>query len=164
MKTLLLIRHAKSDWADSSLPDFDRPLNSRGVHDAPMMAEMVASKGITPDLIISSPAERAYRTAVLFSEEYNYPHDLIEQQRTLYTSSIRDILDMITKIEDKRNTVFIFGHNPEITYTAAYLSNNKISEMSTCAVACIDFDVKSWTKINPKKAKLRFYEYPKHLK
>lgn len=164
MKTIILVRHAKSDWGNPDLSDFDRPLNKRGSRDAPFMADLIASKGIIPDLIISSPANRAITTAKFFAAALNYNAEKIEQINLIYSAGINTIMELIASLDDKYKTVFLFGHNPVISSLAYNLSGGKVPDMPTCAVSCIDFEINSWNEIIEADGKLRFYEYPKKYK
>jgi phosphohistidine phosphatase len=164
MKTIIFVRHAKSDWGNPDISDFERPLNKRGLRDAPFMADLIASKGVKTDLIISSPANRAITTAKYFAKALNYDKEQIEQINLIYTSGILSIIEMLASLDNQYKTVMLFGHNPAISSLVFKLSGGKVTEMSTCAVACIDFDIQNWSELNEAEGKLRFYEYPKKYK
>ena len=160
MKTLFLIRHAKSNWADAALPDKDRPLNDRGQRDAPKMGERLAKRAVKPDLILSSPATRALKTAEIIAKRLDYRRKDIVVNERLYAVEADDLLDVIHKLGAKLERVMLFGHNPELTELAHRLSS-KITHMPTCAVAEFTFDAKSWSdigKVRPAKVAL---DYPK---
>jgi len=163
MKTLMLIRHAKSSWDDETLDDKARPLNERGLHDAPMMGQHLAERGVRADLILTSPAVRALSTAHIIADAIGYTRkDIIADER-LYASSPGTLLAIIQGIDDAHQRVLIFGHNPEFTDLAHGLSRD-IDEMPTCAVAEFDFKVKHWSEIGsapPLSARL---ETPKSIK
>src|SRR5512143_3988842 len=130
MKTLYLVRHAKSSRDDPTLPDRKRPLNDRGKRDAPAMAERLAGQGVKPDLILSSPAVRALATAQAFAKKFDYAiTDLVEDDR-LYATAADDLLDLIHELDDQQKRVMLFGHNPELTALAHRLSS-EIVEMPT---------------------------------
>ncbi len=164
MKTLILVRHAKSDWGNPDISDFDRPLNKRGLRDAPFMADLIKSKGIVPDLIISSPANRAITTAKYFASALNYPLDKIEQINIIYSSGVNTISELIASLDNQYNTVMLFGHNPSISSLSYNFSGGKVPDMPTCAVACIDFNSNNWEDTLESDATLRFYEFPKKYK
>jgi phosphohistidine phosphatase len=115
MKTLVLVRHAKSSWDNPGLSDFERKLNKRGVRDAPYMGKVVKEKGIQPDLIVSSPAVRALTTAKFFAHALDYSEDQIDKRESIYTSGPRQILTIINHLDDELNTIMLFGHNPDLT-------------------------------------------------
>src|SRR5215217_1241963 len=121
-RRLVLIRHAKSSWTNPLQSDFDRPLNDRGNHDAPVMGKRLKDKGIIPDLILASTAKRAAQTAKKIASAIGYPEEKITWLDKLYhcNSSVFD--EVIDLIDDKVNTVFIVAHNPGITEYASALS------------------------------------------
>jgi phosphohistidine phosphatase len=160
MKTLFLIRHAKSSWDDTGLPDRDRPLNDRGRRDAPKMGERLAKRDVKPDLILSSPAMRAVKTAEIIAKKLDYRRKDIVVDDRLYAVAADDLLDVIHKLDDKLERVMLFGHNPELTELAHRLSS-KITHMPTCAVAEFTFDAKSWSKIGKVKPAKVALDYPK---
>ncbi len=161
MKTLLLVRHAKSSWENSDLTDFERPLNKRGKRDAPFMAKLIAEMNIRPDLMISSPAERALTTARIFAGEFNIdPKKIIKDDR-IYTNGLKNIINIISEIDNDVITLIVFGHNPDLSYLTGKISDKYIDTIPTCGVVCVDFDFISWYDIESVKGKLRFFEYPK---
>ena len=133
MKTLFLVRHAKSSRDDPSLPDRDRPLDDRGMQDAPKMGKRLAKRDVKPDLLLSSPALRALTTAHLIAEEVGYKRKDIVVDDRLYASSADDLLAVIRALDKKLNRVMLFGHNPEFTDLAHRLSS-EIIDMPTSVV------------------------------
>ena len=160
MKTLFLIRHAKSSWGDTALPDKDRPLNDRGRRDAPKMGERLAKRDVKPDLILSSPAMRALETAEIIAKKLDYRRRDIVVDDRLYAVGADDLLDVIHKLGDKLERVMLFGHNPGLTELAHRLSS-KVTHMPTCAVAEFTFDAKSWSDIGKVKPAKVALDYPK---
>lgn len=159
MKKLYLIRHAKSDWSNPNLEDFDRPLNKRGEKNAPFMAELLNSKKIKPDLIISSPAYRAKKTATIIADKTSYNSNIIFDEH-LYESSLQTILEIINFLEDNIHSLFLIGHNPSLNILAFYLVDfNK--NIPTSGILEIEFDCDTWREISKKNAKLISFEYPK---
>ncbi|MGY2491585.1 SixA phosphatase family protein [Cupriavidus sp. CP313] len=146
MKTLFLVRHAKSSRDDPSLPDRERPLDDRGRHDAPEMGKRLAERKVKPDLIVSSPAVRALTTAQLIADELGYEHKRIVIDDQLYASSADALLAVIRALDKKLGSVMLFGHNPEFTDLAHRLSD-EITDMPTCAVARFHFDTKAWEDV-----------------
>src|SRR5438128_6747757 len=142
MKTLFLIRHAKSSWGDTALPDKDRPLGDRGKRDAPKMGKRLAERDVKPDLILSSPAMRALTTAEIIAKKLDYKLEDILVDDRLYASKADDLLSVIQKLGDKLERVMVFGHNPEVTELAHRLSS-EITHMPTCAVVEFTFATKS---------------------
>ena len=160
MKTLFLVRHAKSSRDDPAMPDKDRPLNDRGKRDAPKMGERLAKRDVKPNLILSSPATRALKTAEIIAKKLDYKLKNIVVDDRLYAVAADDLLDVIRNLDDKLERVMVFGHNPELTELAHRLSS-KITHMPTCAVAEFTFDVKSWSNIGKDKPATVALDYPK---
>lgn len=161
MKTVFFIRHAKSSWEDMSLKDIDRPLNKRGNRDAPFMAKMIKGKGIKVDAIISSPANRAYTTASFFAKELEIPIEDIIIEDSIYEAYIDEVLNVIKKVDDRYQTIMIFGHNPTFTSLANMFSKDYIANVPTCGIAQIESSVDSWTLFNRQNATRTGYFYPK---
>jgi phosphohistidine phosphatase len=156
MKTLFLVRHAKSSRDDPTLPDRERPLDDRGRLDAPRMGKRLAKRNVKPDLIMSSPALRALTTAQLFADEIGYERKRIAIDDRLYARSAADLLDVIRTLDTKLDRVMMFGHNPEFTHLAHRLSS-EITDMPTCSVVEFRFDAKAWSdvgEVEPAKAML----------
>jgi len=164
MKTLVLVRHAKSDWDDSSLSDFDRPLSKRGIIDAPFMAELLDDLGVKPDYIISSAANRALTTARIFGGHFKLSEKNIKEESAIYGGNYRTYINSIIDTDNSINTLFVFGHNPEISIVSSQLLQNFYDQIPTCGCICIDFDVDDWAHIESGKSKLRFFEYPRKNK
>jgi phosphohistidine phosphatase len=147
MKTLFLIRHAKSSWDDPTLPDRDRPLNDRGRRDAPRMGKRLAKMAVKPDLILCSEATRALTTAKIIAKKLDYrPKDIVVEDR-LYPGAVRDLLKFIHELRDRRDVVMIVGHDPALTQLARRFSG-QVTEMPTCAVARFTFNAKSWRELS----------------
>ncbi len=160
MKNLYLIRHAKSYWGDQSTPDFDRPLNKRGKLDAPFMGNILSDKKVKPDLIISSPAKRANKTAIVFASKLGYSEKKIIYEQNLYEASSNDMLNVIKIIDEKYSSVMIFGHNPGLTLLNNHIADKYIDNIPTCGVAALKSD-KKWSEIGQWSCKHIFFEYPK---
>jgi len=164
MKRLYLIRHAKSSWKNPDLADFDRPLNKRGKMNAPFMAQRLKKYGVKPELIISSPAKRALKTARLIAKEIDFPRKKIAADDLIYEADVSTLIEVIKKIDDSFSYVMMFGHNPAFTQLAEYLTNHQVYNIPTCGVFCVDFNMNSWKEISNGKGVLHFFDYPKkHL-
>ena len=160
MKTIYLIRHAKSFWGDQSLPDFDRPLNKRGKRDAPFMGEVLREKNIKPDYFISSPAKRTKKTAIIISDKLNFPAKNIVLIDELYEATSIKILDVINTLDEKYESVVIVAHNPGLTLLNNYISDKYIDNIPTCGIVGLQVD-KKWKKIGKNSCAQLFFEYPK---
>lgn len=161
MKTLYLIRHAKSSWADSSLRDKDRPLNNRGLRDAPFMAKMLKGRGVQADAIISSPANRAFTTATYFAKELGIEKKDIIKEEDIYEAYTEEIHSIIHRLPNTFETVLLFGHNPTFTSVANQFTQNYIANVPTCGIIQIESSVDSWAEFTPDKASLSAFYYPK---
>ena len=161
MKTLTLVRHAKSSWKDSSLADRDRPLNKRGERDAPVMARRIAAAGIRPSLIMSSPAVRAWRTAKAIAGEIGYPIEFLQRENGLYLASLRDIQDVILAQDDKFNSLMLIGHNPGLTSFANFLVPGLTDNVPTAGVVTVNIDQDGWNLDEQPLAELVLFDYPK---
>lgn len=160
-RTLVLIRHAKSSWANPLQSDFDRPLNDRGKEQAPAMGKMLKERGIIPDLIISSSAKRTRQTANKIAEAVGYGADDIKWEEKLYHCIPSVFEELIGQISDKIKTVFIVGHNPGITEFVNQLSPDfRIDDMPTCGIAAVHVETKEWSSFNTSKRKVFLFEYP----
>jgi len=161
MKRIYLVRHAKSSWKNPDLADFDRPLNSRGKHDAPLMGKQLTKKKVKPDIIICSPAKRALRTATIIANEIDFPKNKIVVKDSLYGASVSTILNIIQYLDDSVNDVMLVGHNPEFTSMANRLSDYQVENMPTCSVFCVDFEIQSWQDVKKGDGIFKFFDYPK---
>lgn len=161
MKRLYLIRHAKSSWAEPGLPDFDRPLNGRGKADAPFMGKRLANHGVCPDLILSSPAKRARKTARRIAEAVGFPRDSIRFDETIYEAEVPDLLAAIARVPDAHDVLFFVGHNYGISDLAEWLTGRSTGVIPTCGVVGIEFDGPSWQGLREGAGRLLFCDFPK---
>jgi phosphohistidine phosphatase len=162
MKTLVLVRHAKSSWDSPGLSDFDRPLNERGKKDAPEMAKRLKEKGIRPDLLVSSPAKRAKKTAKLFADEFNIDHDNIKLVDDLYLATQPAFHEAIASLDDEVETAILFSHNPGITEYVSLLTNVRVDGMPTCAAFAVLAETSDWKNFQHAEKKFLFFDYPKN--
>lgn len=162
-KKLILVRHAKSSWADTTIKDFDRPLNKRGIRDAPIMAKELYQKVPKIDCLVSSTANRAKLTAQRFIDHYDQEDHSLDLSYTdaLYHASAHQILEVVQGIENKYNSCILFGHNPGFTYFADYIDAQGIENVPTCGITSFNFDVDDWKNISPNNGRMEFFIYPK---
>ncbi|MBN1302226.1 MAG: histidine phosphatase family protein [Melioribacteraceae bacterium] len=161
MKIVFLVRHAKSSWKENNLSDFERPLNNRGRRDAPFMADLFKSKNTLPDLMLSSPANRAITTARIFAELFAIDKNKIITDPSIYEAGAGELLDIINGLENKYENVMLFGHNPSITMISNYLSDKRIENIPTCGIVKIIFKADSWRSVEIGTGILASFEYPK---
>ncbi|MEM8895211.1 MAG: histidine phosphatase family protein [Bacteroidota bacterium] len=162
MKTLILVRHAKSSWDYPYLADFDRPLNKRGERDAPRMAAYLESQDIQAGHFVSSPANRALTTAKTIKEKQQSANQIIED-RSLYHASSSEILRVVQNQDTPESVMMIFGHNPGFTDCANRLGNISIDNVPTCGVVGINFNVDTWSAIDFGKGEMLYFHFPKGI-
>ena len=161
MKNLFLTRHAKSSWNNPGLADIDRPLNERGKKAAPFMGKLIVDKGEKPELLISSPANRALSTARAFGEVMGLVENDIIVNRAIYGAGAQQLLELVQNQDDLHKSIVLFGHNPTFTSFVNMLTGSNIMNVVTCGVVRIDFEYSSWIDIDFGSGRLVYYEYPK---
>lgn len=161
MKTLILLRHAKSSWKDSTKEDFDRPLNGRGLKAAPEVGKFMRRQGLQPDLLLSSPAERARRTTALIIESAKLTAALRYDER-IYEASVARLLEIVSQIEESVNVVLMVGHNPGLEELLEHLTGES-QHMPTAALAQISLDIERWSKAREHSGHLDWLVKPKNL-
>ena len=162
MKQLLIVRHAKSDWNDFSLSDFDRPLNSRGEKNAPEMAARLVKKEIIPQQIVSSPALRAITTAKHFASILGIAEREIVETEDIYEAMPSTLLQVINNLNESSSFTALFGHNPGVTGIINDLCGIDLGDISTCGMALINLPFDSWKMVSKGTGELVFYDYPKN--
>ena len=161
MLQLTLIRHAKSSWDNPALSDFDRPLNKRGMKNAPLMGKIISKRGLVFDRIVASPALRAITTAHLIAGKQGFPEQDIQQRDELYDASVDELLDCVHSLDNQYASIALVAHNPGLTSLCNYLSGESIANLPTCAVAVIEFDLDDWRAVYQDTGRLSLYEYPR---
>ncbi|MEI6638310.1 MAG: phosphohistidine phosphatase [Chlorobium sp.] len=161
MKTIYVVRHAKAGLGGTHTGDFDRKLNEVGLKAAHFMAELLEQRGVVPELVLSSPAERAINTAEIFCDILRYPKERLEKRMEIYEGGAGRLLTILQQIADTNKTVMLFGHNPTISSFSNLLAVGDIDSLATCGVVRIDVAVDSWREVRPGSGKLIWYEFPK---
>ncbi|MGD8342156.1 MAG: histidine phosphatase family protein [Desulfobacterales bacterium] len=161
MKTLYLVRHAKSSWKYPKLDDFERPLNKRGRKNAPFMGSILKELNVSPDLIVSSPANRAAMTARIMAVALDYPLEDIRYSEAVYEFGEKALMDVVKEIDDDVNQAMVVGHNPATNGLANYIGDQPVGNIPTCGVFCVELDIASWSNIKARCGKVKFFEYPK---
>lgn len=159
MKTLFIMRHAKSSWDNPALSDFERPLNNRGLKTAPFMGEVMAKNGFQPEIIVSSPAERAKQTAELVKKSAAFATEIRFDERIYEASPLR-LLEVVSGIEDKYDSAMVVGHNPGFENLVRVLTG-KLEAMPTAALAVVDLEIDSWKETTGETGNLRKLIRPK---
>jgi phosphohistidine phosphatase len=165
MKTVYLIRHAKSSWDDLTLPDKERPLNERGLRDAPFMGMQLRAKAARIDRLITSPAKRALVTATYFAVALGLPAEQILIEPGIYESQPDDIIDILRTLSDNYTTVALFGHNPTLTALTNLFGGleEKLDNLPTCGIIRIDADVNHWIDFKEDMGFITEFHYPKQF-
>jgi len=161
MKSLTIVRHAKSSWKDRGLSDRERPLNKRGNRDAPIMGKRVAAAGIRPSQIISSPAVRAWTTARIFAKELSYPTEFLQREDGLYLASLDNLLDVVATQDTGFNNLMLFGHNPGLTDFVNYLVPGLTNNLPTSGVVSVNLECDDWMLYDKPPTELVLHDYPK---
>ncbi|MCC4213341.1 SixA phosphatase family protein [Leeuwenhoekiella parthenopeia] len=161
MKTIYLVRHAKSSW-EYELEDHQRPLNDRGLHDAPLMGAYIRERIELPQLVLSSDAVRAKTTAMLYLKELGIPEEELKLDNRLYDFGGTRLDKVIKSCDDGVDRLMVFGHNNALTYWVNRYGDLEIENVSTAAFTAIQFKAKSWSDISNGKTIL--YVKPKQLK
>jgi len=161
LKTVYLVRHAKSDHS-GQITDIDRPLNERGYRDAYSMSCLLKEKQLLPNLIISSPAIRALSTALIFCRTFNFePKDII-LENSLYESRVQDYIDVVTSSDDKYKSIMLFAHNPTITDLANTLTSFLTENIPTCGIVGITNNCMQWKNFAKIPGELTLFDFPKN--
>jgi phosphohistidine phosphatase len=158
---LLICRHAKSSWQDASLNDFDRPLNKRGERDAPEMGRRLARHGVRPDLIMTSPASRAFLTALHYARQLGIPLEEIRRNPAQYAASVPELIRLIRSVDSGVGTLMLVGHNPESTELANALGGLSIDNIPTSGIVALTFAQCGWADLTADSGTLLFFDYPK---
>ena len=161
MKTLLLLRHAKSSWKDTSVKDFDRPLNQRGLKAAPAIGRLMRKRKLQPELVLSSPAERARQTTQLMLEAAGLKTEVRYDER-IYEASAARLFEIVSQIDEEAGMVMMVGHNPGFEELLEALTGEARS-LSTAALACIELDSEKWSKVKAGENRLAWLVKSKEL-
>lgn len=161
MKQVILIRHAKSDWGNPGLDDFDRPLNERGKKDAPVMAKRLHDRKIAIDAFIASPAKRAAKTAGVFADAFKRQKDEIIFNEELYMAGPEVFYKVIQEINNDFTAIAIFSHNNGLTEFANRLTDVRIDNIPTCGIFAVKADCDTWSEFRDAKKEYWFFDYPK---
>lgn len=163
MKTLVLVRHGKSSWKHPELKDYHRPLKQRGVNNAFSIAAELKKLGVEPDLFLSSPAVRALDTAIIIATNMAYPLGQIAKDGSIYEASVSELINVLSEVDDKHETILFFGHNPGFTSLANRLQEEQLFNLPTCGTMGIELSIDSWADIKSCRGKQLFKLIPREL-
>lgn len=161
MRTLTIIRHAKSSWEQEGLHDFERPLNDRGRRDAPVMAQRLRQVAEIPAVLVSSPALRAITTARIFANGLDIPPDEILLQAKIYDASLSTLMQIIHGLDDRYTHVALFGHNPGLSELSHTLTQCEFDELPTCGIVQIALPATHWRNVSANSGQLLYSSGPK---
>jgi len=163
MKSIYIIRHAKSSWEDPEIPDVVRPLNNRGKRASNAIGKYLAKLHEKPDLIISSPATRAYHTAVNVARILGHRLKSIQVEPAVYYEGEQGVLNMLRRQENKYDSIFVFGHEPTCSDLVETFTGESLLKFPTASVYKIDLDIDDWGNIYKAAGKKVFYIFPKAI-
>ena len=164
MKTLYIVRHAKSSWKHKSFSDFERPLRKKGVEDLRAMIDVLKARNVRPDLLMTSPAIRAIQTAVLVTQGLDMPSDSMRMKNELYLGTCEQYLDCVKTLSQECQSAMIVGHHPGVTDTINSLLGEELHRAATSSVHAIQWDeATSWKKCLNNPGQLVFAMKPKNL-
>lgn len=163
MKKLVLIRHAKSDWHSNAATDFERPLNKRGRKNAPIMGKRLAERGCSPDLLLSSPAQRARETAEAIAEQFNLTAADITFEQSIYEASLATLTKLVHSLDDELENVILIGHNPGVSELGEWLTDDAPEWLPTCGLLALELTIDVWSEASAGCAFLAAYDYPKKV-
>ena len=162
MKKLYIVRHAKSSWEYNGISDHDRPLKKRGINDAHLVSKILSKKIDRPDVFISSSANRALHTGIIFCENFGYPLANLNISKQLYSFSDGYLIKTVKALDDSFNSAIIFSHDHGINFFVNKYGNKPIAHVTTCGVIGLEFNIKYWK--NLKKGTTTLVKFPKHYK
>ena len=163
MKTLYLIKHAKSDWSVPGESDMERGLTKKGLKDINTMGSYLSLRGVVPDTILSSCALRAQETSNILADkiEFSGPKYYLQE---LYLSSAELIKEIVMAQDDQFSKMFIVGHNPQLSELVFMLSSEHVSKMPSLGIVAMEFDIQEWNELDEKQGKVEFFINPKQFK
>ena len=163
-KTLILVRHATAEDQTLLTKDFDRNLNEKGLRESAKMGEWLAAANIKADIYVTSPAARAYQTAEIIAEKLGVSADALTLDKDIYDGGPTAYMHAVNSVSEDLSTLMLFGHNPDITYFAEYVSGKSLGSMKKGSVAIIEFEDFQWAEVSAKTGNLTLYKTPKEVR
>jgi phosphohistidine phosphatase len=160
-KNLHIVRHGKSSWEYEDISDIDRPLSTRGINNSYLMAKKLSRRKVQPGLLISSPANRALHTTIIFARVMKLPFEMIRIEDLIYTGQTEEMLDLVSRQDDAISEILIFGHNPAFTILANRLMPDNVENIPTAGIVSLTFETDSWADICRMTASKDFFDYPR---
>jgi phosphohistidine phosphatase len=164
MKTISIVRHAKSSWEHPELCDFDRPLRNKGLRRTQKVCEVIKQMELLPDQILSSRAKRALKTSELLCENLGWNTDIIKGVDEFYPGNVISFINQIKMMDDRTGHLLIVGHNPGVTDLLNHLAmNNGVDWIPTSGFAVLTSDIECWSNVEPNEWKIVHYIVPKQI-
>lgn len=164
MKTLYLLRHAKSSWDDPDLNDQERPLNKRGKKDAPKMGKWLAENIKVPELILCSNSARTMATIEPVMQAWGLPQEVLQVEPQLYHADLETLWDLVQSCDNKIDRLLLVGHNPGLTsFANALCKQFETENIPTCGFAAFSYNIRKWEEVEANEATFEAYQYPKNL-
>jgi phosphohistidine phosphatase len=160
-KSLHIVRHGKSSWDFEDISDIDRPLSPRGINNAYLMARKLSERKVVPDLFLTSPANRALYTSIIFARILKFPYDRIIIEDSIYMGYTEELIGLIRSQKESSSHILIFGHNPAFTSLANHLMDHYLDNIPTSGVVSLSYKIDSWEEIGKTKPEKDFFDYPK---
>ena len=160
-KQLFIVRHGKSSWEYENVDDIDRPLKVKGINDAYAMAKRLESRNKHPQLILSSPANRALHTSTIFARVLKYPLNNLRLNEVIYNGGEDEILQLIKETDDSVSSVMIFGHNPVFTDLSNLFLKDELDKLPTAGITSLNFKAEKWKDISAENVSTELVDYPK---
>jgi phosphohistidine phosphatase len=160
-KTLHIVRHGKSSWDFEDISDIDRPLSPRGINNAYLMAKKISERKVVPDLFLTSPANRALYTSIIFARVLKFPYEKIRIEDRIYVGYIEELIGLIRSQKASFSHILIFGHNPAFTSLANHLMDHYLDNIPTAGIVSLKYGIDSWEEIGRAKPEKDFFDYPK---
>lgn len=161
MRTLYLLRHAKSSWKLDYLDDFERPLNRRGKKDAPLMGRVLRDLSVRPDILLSSPAPRAASTARIVAAGIGYPAEDIRYLERLYDAGVKDLTEIVRSLNDANGSAMLVGHEPGLSMVVKRLTGRSLESVPTAGAVAVEFAADSWKDVAEGSGRILFVDSPK---
>jgi phosphohistidine phosphatase len=160
-KQLFIVRHGKSSWEYENVDDIDRPLKVKGINDAYAMAKRLESRNKHPQLILSSPANRALHTSTIFARVLKYPLNNLRLNEVIYNGGEDEILQLIKETDDSVSSVMLFGHNPVFTDLSNLFLKDELDKLPTAGITSLNFKAEKWKDISAENVSTELVDYPK---
>lgn len=160
-KVLHIVRHGKSSWDFENISDIDRPLSPRGINNAYLMSKKLSERKVVPDLFVTSPANRALYTAIIFARVLKFPYDRIQISDSLYMGYSEDLVELIREQDPSVSNLLVFGHNPAFTSLANQLMDHYLDNIPTAGIVSLTYELDSWEQVGKTAPVKDFFDYPK---